>query len=70
MHGFKKSREDELREVWKKCGKFIFKKFEDYLAEVKKVERDLQDGTITMEKLKQQNDHILKRLQERFAISE
>ncbi len=70
MNGFTKSREKELREIWEKCGWLIFRKFEDYLAEVRKVELDLQDGTITMEKLKEENDHMIHQLQEKFSPNE
>ena len=47
---------EELKETWKKVASDSFPSFEDYVAEVRKVESDLHAGWIMQEELNAEND--------------
>ena len=57
----------ELKDVWEKFGWLMFSKFEDYVAEVRKVEADIQKGKITLKTLKNANDKKIHSLQAKLA---
>ena len=53
---FKKLSVEELKDTWKKVASDSFTSFEEYVAEVRKVESDLHAGWITQEELNAEND--------------
>ena len=60
----------ELKEVWEKFGWVVFNKFEDYVAEVRKVEFDLQKGEITLKRLKDENDKKIHLVQTKLETND
>ncbi len=56
MRKVKKCSIRELEKIWMEYGWVCFKKFEDYVVEVRKVEADLQNGEISFHQLKEEND--------------
>ncbi len=47
---------EELEKIWMEYGWVCFKKFEDYVVEVRKIEADLQNGAINFNQLKEDNN--------------
>lgn len=70
MSNIKKCSLVELKEIWEKFGWLIFKKFEDYVVEVRKVEADIQNDKIVLERLKEENDEKIHQVQLRFYQQE
>lgn len=66
MKNHKECSLEELKDVWEKFGWILFSKFEDYVAEVRKVESDLQKGKITLKTLKDENDKKIHQLQSKL----
>ena len=60
----------ELKDVWEKFGWVVFNRFEDYVAEVRKVEFDLQEGEITLKKLKDENDKKIHLVQTKLETND
>jgi len=60
----------ELKDVWEKFGWVVFNKFEDYVAEVRKVEFDLQKGEITLKRLKDENDKKIHLVQTKLETND
>ena len=60
----------ELKDVWEKFGWVVFNKFEDYVAEVRKVEFDLQEGEITLKRLKDENDKKIHLVQTKLETND
>ena len=56
MSKFKKLSVEELQDTWEKVASDFFPRFEDYVAEVRKIESGLHAGWITQEELNAEND--------------
>ncbi|MGR3221064.1 MAG: hypothetical protein ACUZ8H_14805 [Candidatus Anammoxibacter sp.] len=69
MNKFEKCSLGELKDVWEKFGWVVFNKFEDYVAEVRKVESDLKAGKTTQKKLKVVNDEKIHDIQSNLTLS-
>ncbi len=70
MNKTRKCRLKELKDVWEKFGWVVFNKFEDYVAEVRKVEFDLQKGEITLKRLKDENDKKIHLVQTKLETND
>ncbi len=58
---FKKLSLEELKYTWKKVAYDSIPSFEDYVAEVRKVESDLHAGWISREELNAESDERIQR---------
>lgn len=70
MKKLKKNSIKELENIWNEYGWVLFKNFEDYVTEVRKVEADLKKGKVALNQLKQNNDQMIQETELHFESME